>query len=235
MINSTLRQNGLTLMEFHYFCPKRKNIFFFKIQVTQLSETDFLEISLIQGRKEQILNAAARLFRKKGFAATTVRMIASEMKMEAASLYNHISSKQEILKELLFLVAGKFTLGMDEINSGPFSPLEKLEKLVLLHIRLALEQPDAVALILGEWIHLEEPDLQDFIRLRTDYESRFKRIIDEGLLAGQLKALDPDIAVFSILSTLHALPNWLTRHRMFDPEKLKSELVNSLLYGLRKT
>lgn len=194
--------------------------------------TEVLEQSVLPGRKEQILSAAARLFRKKGFPSTTVRMIASELGMEAASLYNHMTSKQELLKNLLFPVATAFTRGMEKIMAGKGSPVEKLEKLVLLHVELAMKHPDAVALILGEWIHLEEPDLQAFIRMRTEYENSFKKILEQGMKSGLLHHADPDLAVFSILSTLHALPNRLSRHPGISAEKLKSELVKSLLHGL---
>jgi AcrR family transcriptional regulator len=197
--------------------------------------TALLETRISPGRKEQILMEAARLFRKKGFAATTVRMIASGLGIEAASLYNHISSKQELLKDLLFAVAERFTRGMEALQELPGSPVEKLEKLVLLHVELALEQPDAVALILGEWMHLEEPELQAFLRLRTDYENNFKKILEQGMESGLLHEADPDLAVFSILSTLHALPNRLARHPGISAGKLKTELVQSLLYGLVKS
>jgi AcrR family transcriptional regulator len=198
------------------------------------SETDFPGIQLSEGRKEQILKAASRLFHKRGYAATTMRLLAAEMNIEAASLYNHIASKQDILRELLFEMAAIFTSEMKRVEASGLSPLQKLEKLILLHIYLAYSQPDALALIVGEWVHLEEPALQQFIKLRNEYELGFKAVLNEGIVLGQFKQTEPETALFTLLSTLHALPNWLERHKNFDPEKLSSDLLQNLLFGLVK-
>ena len=53
-------------------------------------------------RKEEIVNTAAKLFKEKGFSAVTMRDIAKSMGIRAASLYNHISSKQELLQDICF-------------------------------------------------------------------------------------------------------------------------------------
>ena len=56
-------------------------------------------------RKEEILRVAARLFKNKGYSAVTMRDLATDMGIKAASLYNHISSKQAILQEIVLAIA----------------------------------------------------------------------------------------------------------------------------------
>ena len=74
-------------------------------------------------KKEVIKQHAARLFRLKGYKATSMRDIAQEVGMEAASLYNHISNKQEILAELMMHIAELFTDGMENIQKSSLSPV----------------------------------------------------------------------------------------------------------------
>jgi len=185
-------------------------------------------------RRDQILEVAAKLFRKKGFRATSVRMIASEMNMEAASLYNHISSKQDILKELLLTLASEFMQGMEIIEKSGKNPFEKLEMLVSLHVKLTLAHPDQISLITGEWVHLEDPFLSQYMIHRTAYEQRFKAIISEGMKEGFIEKVDIDMAVFSILSSLHWLYSWSGRHRDIAVEELEKEIKQCLLLGLKK-
>ena len=73
-------------------------------------------------KKALIENSAAKLFREKGYRGTSMRDIAKSVGLEAASLYNHIDSKQQILSELLMRLAHLFTEQMDEVNALSVSP-----------------------------------------------------------------------------------------------------------------
>ena len=70
-------------------------------------------------KKEVIIHKAATLFRKKGFAATSMRDIAASIGVEAPSLYNHIESKNAILKEVCFRVAQLFMNNLKGVELSP--------------------------------------------------------------------------------------------------------------------
>ena len=69
-------------------------------------------------RKEEIQIAAAKLFGEKGFAASSVRDIAKSVGLGAASLYNHMGSKDELLTSICFRCANNFLEGMAIIATG---------------------------------------------------------------------------------------------------------------------
>ena len=69
-----------------------------------------MAIALNINRKDQIIEAAALLFKKKGYAGTTMRDLAAELGIEAASIYHHIKSKEELLEVICFEMANKFIL-----------------------------------------------------------------------------------------------------------------------------
>ena len=68
-------------------------------------------------KKQVIIGKAARLFREKGFAATSMRDLAEEVGVEAASLYNHIQSKAEILQDICFRTANLLTSHLEKIRN----------------------------------------------------------------------------------------------------------------------
>jgi len=183
-------------------------------------------------KKEIIKQHAARLFRLKGYKATSMRDIAQEVGMEAASLYNHISNKQELLAELMMHIAEIFTDGMKNILNSSLSPREKMERLINLHIRYTTEKPDAIAIITSEWVHLEEPILKDYLQLRSAYEGNIRNVIKEGIEQGQFAAVDVEIAVFSILSTLRWLYSWYHQQENINPVELEQKMVQCLLDGV---
>ncbi len=90
-------------------------------------------------RKEVIIAKAAKLFREKGFSATSMRDLAEHVGVEAASLYNHISSKAEILQEICFKVATKFISHIEEIDSKDIPSIKKIEAILRFHIRQMID------------------------------------------------------------------------------------------------
>ena len=184
--------------------------------------------------KETIQKCAARSFRKKGYLATSMRNIAEEAGIQAPSIYNHFKKKHVILEELLMGIAQEFTKNMKDIKSSSISALEKMEKVIELHVRLTVEHTDAIALVTSEWIHLEEPALKKYTRLRNKYEKDFKTIIEEGKKKKEFQEVDTDLAMFSILSTLRWLYSWYSKNKSSNPEELKVQMIRCLLDGLKK-
>ena len=161
-----------------------------------------------------------------------MRDIARGMGMEAASLYNHISSKQLILRDLLMQIAHLFTEGMSQIKDSNNDNLTKLEQLISLHVDITASHTDAISLIPNEWVHLVEPQLKEFLTLKDDYEKDFKKILQSYLTVEASSELDIDLALFSILSSLRWLYSWYSKYDSKPISDIKKDLVQSLLHGL---
>ncbi len=189
---------------------------------------------MTKSRKETIKECTAKLFRKKGYSATSMQDIAAAVGIKAASLYNHIDSKQELLGDILMPMAEYFTKGMNDIYNSTLNPMQKLERLIALHVRLAIEHTNEISLITGEWVHLEDPTLSEYKTLRQVYEEKFKHIIRDSIQQGYIENVNEEVALFSILSTLHWLYSWYDRHRDISPIELEKQLIQSLLTGLSK-
>lgn len=183
-------------------------------------------------RKEEIVATASHLFKEKGYSAVSVRDIAQAMGMKAASLYNHIQSKQEILSILVLDLAREFTIGMERILSLDCSPIEKIEQLIEMHIDITVTQSEALAALNNDWMHLEDEDLRDFVLMREAYEDNFRTIIREGIVNGQIQSLHPEVILFSILSTLRNLYLWYQKRGKLDVNILKRDMETVLLRGI---
>ncbi len=183
--------------------------------------------------KEDIIKTAAVLFKKKGFSAVTMRDLASEMGVKAASLYNHISSKQELLKEIIISIAEGFTEGMQVIVKSNSTTVDKLNKIVDLHVSVASNNAYGMASLNNDWMHLEE-QLDYYLKLRTDYEDNFRAIIISGIKNNELKEVNPEVILFSILSTLRSLYIWMPKKEDLNQEELSDSLKMILIKGINK-
>ena len=81
-------------------------------------------ISKAEKRKDEIVGIAAKLFKEKGYSAITMRDIAKALDIKAASLYNHINSKQDLLKIIIISIAEEFTNRMQKISSSEKTSIE---------------------------------------------------------------------------------------------------------------
>lgn len=185
-------------------------------------------------RKEVIMHEAALLFREKGYAATTMRDIAEKVGMEAASLYNHIASKQEILSELCFHIGNQYLLHLDSITAENKSATEKIKSLIALHLRITKKEVAASAVTNREWRHLEEPSFGAFLQLRKTYEEKMESIIRDGIEAGEFIEIHPQVAMYTILSALRWVESWYRSNRKISSETIERDILTFLENGLIK-
>lgn len=186
----------------------------------------------IQSRKQQILQEAAKLFRKKGFKGTSLQQIAQAVGMESPSLYNHIKSKQELLSILLMDNARQFDQRIQEIHDANLSALDKIDRIISLHVELTVQNPDAMSLMLNEWTHLDDQDKLEYARLRDQYEAQFKDILQVSMNAEEVVKMDVNFMMFMILSTLRSLYAWCAKYKDYNRLELESYLKQGVLKGI---
>ena len=90
---------------------------------------------MAHSRLNELIEKATKLFAEKGFVASSMRDLAHEMGIEAASLYSHIHSKEEMLEIICFKKADQFLAALDEVNDIYFNAEEKL-RMVIKYFRI---------------------------------------------------------------------------------------------------
>ncbi len=186
----------------------------------------------IPDRKTEIITVAAQLFKEKGYSAVTMRDIAQEMDIKAASLYNHIKSKQEILVLIIIEIAEEFTTTMNDVVTSSESTIKKIEKIIQLHIDITLRDANALACLNNDWMHLADAELYYFIKMREAYEDNFRTIIKKGMEEGTIAKINLEVIMFSTLSTLRTLYLWYGKKKSPDPAVLKTNMIQVLLNGI---
>ena len=183
-------------------------------------------------RKDVIVTKAASLFREKGFKAASMRDLAEAVGVEAASLYNHIKSKTELLHELCFSVANRFLQKMDEVEAEKIPAIEKIEKLLRFHINEMIHHYEEVYVSDREWKHLADPYLSNFQNQRRIYRKRFAAIIESGIRNKEVKKIDAPTAVLIILHAISGIESWHRSTQKISAAELEENMVTILVGGL---
>jgi AcrR family transcriptional regulator len=167
----------------------------------------------------------------KGYVAASMRDLAESMGVEASSLYNHIGSKQELLQSICFKVALKFNNELTAITSAKGNVVPRLEALIRFHIHMMLENFDEVYVANHEWKQLKEPYLSHFLIQRRAYEKRFIALVETGIRTHELKAVNHQVAVLTILSAVRGLEFWQNKKKI-SHQILEDDMTNHLLKGI---
>ena len=185
-------------------------------------------------KKELILLKAAAMFREKGFAATSMRDLAETVGIEAASLYNHIRSKNEMLEAICFDVANRFNSNMDAIESGNQKSITKVEVLLRFHIQQMIGNYEEVYVSDREWRHLDEPYLSNFQTQRRIYRKRFAAIIEEGIAKNEIRKIDAPTAILILLHAVSGIESWHRSKARITAQELEDNMIMIMIDGLRK-
>jgi len=185
-------------------------------------------------KKDVIIKKAASLFRKKGFAGTSMRELADNVGVEASSLYNHIGSKSEMLQHICFKVANEFLQQLQETEKSKSNVVAKLESLIRFHIHMMMDSFDEVFVANHEWKQLEEPFLSNFLNQRKMYENQMVELVKTGIEKKELKNMHPHVVVFTILSAVRGLEFWQRHRKNVNEKDLESNMINHLLTGITK-
>lgn len=185
-------------------------------------------------KKDVITEKASALFRKKGFSATSMRDIAEATGVEAPSLYNHIQSKSDILKDVCFRIARLFMDHLREVEHSSESYLSKIERIIRFHISMMVEEYENVYISEHEWRHLPGPSLGDFKNQRRTYRSRLAAILQKGIDEKEIAPVNPNVAVFTILSAISGIEGWQKSSKKIDASILEENMLKILIGGLRR-
>lgn len=185
-------------------------------------------------KKETILEEAARLFYQRGFNAASMRDLAEKLGVEAASLYNHIHSKVQILKDICTKVAIEFNANIEKVEGNGQPAIARVEELLRFHIRKMIYNYEDVYVADREWKHLAEPYLSDYREQRRNYRKRFAAIIAQGVENGEISSIDASTAVLIMLHAVSGIESWHRSTRKINAELLEENMVTILVNGLRK-
>lgn len=189
-------------------------------------------IKKLSGRKTQIENHATRLFQNRGFAATSMRDLATELQIEAASLYSHIRSKNELLKTICFTMAEAFFEALEAVPMDSMRPQAQLKGAIQAHVRVITENTAAAAVFFSEWRHLTEPFLTEFLAMRSDYENKFLAIIKKGVESEAFIINDPKFTVRMLFNSMNWIHTWYKPEGAMKAAEISEKIFDTLFNGI---
>ncbi|MDP9122303.1 MAG: TetR/AcrR family transcriptional regulator, partial [Acidobacteriota bacterium] len=182
-------------------------------------------------RKREILNAASRVWRRRGLRATGMRDIAAELGMAVGNLYYYFRDRDELLAFVQDdALAGLLEHG-ERVRRLPLRADAKLYTLIVGHVlRVNEETPGSLAHLEVE--ALREPFRQPLQTRRDAYEQILRELIEEGTAAGLLRPADPKVAALTVLGAINWTVRWFRPDGGKSAEEIGHEAAELLVRGL---
>jgi AcrR family transcriptional regulator len=182
-------------------------------------------------RRDEILRAAARTFRRRGFAETGMRDIAEAADLSPANLYHYFRGKDEILYYCQDRALDRMLDAVAAARRQASGATDRLRHILTAHLTTMLDEVE------GATAHLETdaltPALRErIVKKRDRYERAIRRVIADGVRRGECVAPDPALATRAMLGALNWTVTW------FDPRGPKpaavvaGELTDFLVRGI---
>jgi TetR/AcrR family transcriptional regulator, cholesterol catabolism regulator len=188
-------------------------------------------------RREVVIDAAVRVLRKKGYAATTMGDIAAASGLDRASLYYYFRSKDEIFGALVGDAVIRLMADARAIDQSDVGPAEKLERMICSlmdtyardypHLYLYLQEDlDKIEVTSGTW-------REELVELGREYERTIVAVVVDGIADGTFRSdADPRVIMYAVTGMLSWTYRWYNPAGEWSSESLGKAFARLVLDGL---
>lgn len=180
---------------------------------------------------ERLLTTAADLFHRKGYAQATTRELSDALGIRKASLYHHISTKEDLLFAISMHCLGHICSRVEAAAEAAPAE-ERLRRMVQTHVVSALGERDMHAVTLIELRALSAERRAEVVAERDRYEAMLRRTIAADQLAGRLRDdIDSKMLTLSLLNLLNWTIFWFDPDDALTPQALGETLAAVFIEG----
>ncbi|MCE0764719.1 TetR/AcrR family transcriptional regulator [Pseudonocardia kujensis] len=183
------------------------------------------------GRWQELLDIAARIFARKGYRSTTLQDIADEFGVLKGSLYHYIRSKDELLFEVVRTVYGGGLAHLRELAGADLDPVERLRAVIRGHVRYLIDNLVGTTVLLHEFDQLSA---EHRARLPVrDYQEVVAGLVVDARADPRVKPdLDPQLTALAVLGAANWVHRWYRPDGRRSPEEIGAAYADLLVDGM---
>lgn len=176
--------------------------------------------------RDDVVRAAGRLFAERGYHGTSMRDLGRELGLHGSSLYSHITSKEDLLVDVVRRGAELFERSAATALAGGRTASEQLGLLIAGHIDVVLDHLDEARTFLNEARSLDSDHRDTVVAARDRYENVFRDVLRRGVEDGTFSPdLDIPMATIYVLSILNSIDRWYRPEGRLDRRGLKESII----------
>ena len=186
-------------------------------------------------RAEEVYAAALRLFREKGYHATSMQDIGAAVGLYKGSLYHYIGSKEELLVRAFERAMAALLEDTERIAADTaLPPSAQLRQIIAAHVEAVANNLDALTVYLHEWRALAGESLASVRQQRERYTALVAEIVGRGVRRGEFQSTDVSIATLGVLGMCNWLCQWYRPDGRLSAAEVAGHFADLVLGGLNR-
>lgn len=181
-------------------------------------------------RFEEIIAVSAELFSQKGYHGTSLEEIGERLGVQKAALYHYVRSKEDILIEIYERTLTRAEQEVLPIAKEPFSPDERLRRMVSKYVELMLADADMWSLLHYQQSALPDEINKEKLRRYKIFERTFESMIKESQDAGIFKQMPARLMTFCLFGMCNYTYQWI-KYAKFTAEDITGVICEVLERG----
>jgi TetR/AcrR family transcriptional regulator, cholesterol catabolism regulator len=184
-------------------------------------------------RTKEIIAAAAKLFKEKGYHATTIQDVADDVGMLKGSLYYHIKSKEELLYLVTKEPIRELIERQKKLMESTLSPQQKIVEFIRSHLKAFDANYPHMFVFLQEKSSLSQPVQAEVAGIDFRYEALLEAILRQGADGGHFRReLDLKMMAFSILGMCNWMFKWYDKGGRLTIDEIAYHMAEIVLNGI---
>ncbi|WP_373089881.1 TetR/AcrR family transcriptional regulator [Sneathiella sp.] len=187
--------------------------------------TEQLEI-----KRQAIIREAAQVFNRRGSHGTTLDEVAERLAVTKTALYRYVKNKNHLLylchKEAMDIAAQNMDIGEAEGQTG----LEKIQIGMKGYLREMVGTMGVPVIILEEKA-LTGDEAKKIIAIRDTFETRMRKLVNEGVKDGSIVPINSKLAIFAMLGAVHWVTKWYSPSGVWTPEEVSDAMIELVTRG----
>ncbi len=186
-------------------------------------------------KEQEIIAAAASLFKKKGYRATTLEDIAAAVGMLKGSLYYYIRSKEELLYLVVRDPIRQAYNRLEEIVNSDAPAQEKMTQAIANHVTVFHQHYPHIAVYLHDFHNVMQKLQDNAIETPKEYQQLLTQLLQQGVDSGDLRSdLDVTVTGYAILGMCNWMYRWYKPEGHMSAEAVANVFTKLILEGLQQ-
>jgi AcrR family transcriptional regulator len=184
-------------------------------------------------QRADIVQAAAQIFRQKGYHAASMQDIADAVGLQKASLYHHFASKQDILLEILDEALDLLIADMQAVLDTDLPPEDQLRQAMRAYVSRVTQEASLAAVLQLEHRNLDPRRRARHVTRRDRYDNLWRELIRRGIEREAFRPMDERIVTFALLGIQNWMITWYRPEGRLPAAEIADQFADLMLNGLR--